>query len=182
MHRVCAIVPVNYNLSEPSRERECTPLGRLAFTSFWCLLKLTNRLHYGKKNNESEAQEALYDFLSVELPKYWDVGLLFSVGETQREKKKDPLSSKAQRQIHFNWNGRPANPLWKSKPPMEASECNLWWTDFPRKKTQSQNNECAIWGPSIWLSNQSAEISPCRHCIKAVSFLKLWHQVKKTQC
>lgn len=54
MYHVCAIVPVNYNLSEPDGERERTPLGCVAFTSFWCLLKLTNQLHYDK-NNESKS-------------------------------------------------------------------------------------------------------------------------------
>lgn len=55
---------------------------------------------------------------------------------------------------------------------MEASECNLWWTDIPRKKTQSQNNECVIWGPAIWLTSQSAEISAFRHCMRAAKLYK----------
>lgn len=59
-----------------------------------------------------KAQEALYNFLSVVQPKCWDVGLLFSVGEKQRKKKKtDRFIIESTAPDPLNWNGRPANPL-----------------------------------------------------------------------
>lgn len=53
--------------------------------SFWCLLKLTNWRHYGKKIEMREkAQGALHNFLAkVARPDCWDTGVVFSVGEKQ---------------------------------------------------------------------------------------------------
>lgn len=56
-------VPVNCNITESNKERESSPLGYAVFTSFWCLLKLTNWLHYGKKR--IKARGALYNLLTV---------------------------------------------------------------------------------------------------------------------
>lgn len=73
---------------------ESTPLGCVAFTTFWCLLKLTNRLHYGLKKKQKtmrvKPQEVLYNFLFVVQSKCRGVWLLFGVGE-DRIKRDDSL-------------------------------------------------------------------------------------------
>lgn len=103
----------------------------------WCSLKLTNWLHCGKqekkkKNYKSESPGG--HCIVFYLARCWNP--VWCWRETEGEKKKtDPLSSKAHRKMHFNWNGRPARSLWKSKPPMEASKRNVMWRpDSPSKK------------------------------------------------
>lgn len=113
------------------------PIRLLVFTSFWCLLKLTNRLHYGKKTMRVNAREAMHNFLSVVQPKCWDVGLLFCVSEKQIKKQILYHRRHSTRSTLFKMAGQPIlceNPNHPCKPLNVICEGQI----FFQKKIQPQ--------------------------------------------